>query len=279
MLKEPIRVLGRFEGGGLGELLRCADAAGVRFAAKFPKDRSVTSQTLINDEERRFFRHQGAHVVQYYGAIHHTDGRRGFAMELMEGSLAGLIEKGGALRRARAISYLADALSGLAEVHQSAHGAYHGDIKTANILYKNGVAKLADFGLARGGVGQTQMVGPHQGGTPGYFPPEGYTSAAGDVYSLGVTLWAMLTGRDPSTTGTDVVLALPPILRGALNAMLARDPRERPTTRQLLDKIEAMRSESPDWLKALGAVAAVGAGTVVLVGAASALLGALFKKK
>lgn len=275
MLKEPIQAVRRFEGGGLGELLRCKDANGFEFAAKFPKDHSVTSQQLIVDEERRFHRHQGARVVQYYGTIHHTDGRRGFAMELMEGSLAGLIETGGAIRRGRAIEYFADALAGLAEVHASAPGAYHGDIKPANILYKDGTAKLADFGLARGGAGQTQMVGPHGGGTPGYFPPEGYTSAQGDVYSLGVTLWAMLAGRNPPARGPDVNLMLPPILAASLNAMLAADPRQRPTTAALLGKAAALRSESPDWLKALGVAAVAGGAAALVVGG----LAALFRKK
>lgn len=265
MLKEPIRVLGRFEGGGLGELLRCRDASGVLFAAKFPKDQSATSQRLIVDEERRFFRHQGAYVVQYYGSIHHTDGRRGFAMELMDGSIGGLIESGGSIRRGRAIEYFADAATGLAEVHNSAAGAYHGDIKPANILFKNGVAKLADFGLARGGAGQTQMVGPHKGGTPGYFPPEGYTSPAGDVYSLGVTLWAMLTGRHPSKSGPDTPVSLPPILASVLNGMLASDPHHRLTIDHVIARLEVMRRESPDWPKFLG-YGAVAAGAVALLG-------------
>lgn len=128
------------------------------------------------DEERRFARHQGNHVVQYYGTVHHTDGRRGFAMELMEGSLSGLIQGGGAIRRGRAIEYFADALAGVAEVHGSAPGAYHGDIKPANILYKNGTAKLADFGFARGARGGVQAEvdepssfrgAPAGGGQPG----------------------------------------------------------------------------------------------------------------
>lgn len=265
MLKEPIEVLGRFEGGGLGELLRCRDANGLLFAAKFPKDQSVTSQRLIVDEERRFFRHQGTYVVQYYGTIHHSDGRRGFAMELMDGSIGGLIESGGSIRRGRAVEYFADAAAGLAEVHRSAAGAYHGDIKPANILYKSGVAKLADFGLARGGAGQTQMAGPHNGGTPGYFPPEGYTSPAGDVYSLGVTLWAMLSGRQPCKNGPDVGMVLPPVLAGVFNSMLARDPHQRLTIDHVIAKLEPMRRESPDWLKFLGYGAAA-AGVVALLG-------------
>jgi len=54
VLKEPIRVVGPFERGGLGELLRCGDANGMAFAAKFPKDASLASQQMILDEERRF---------------------------------------------------------------------------------------------------------------------------------------------------------------------------------------------------------------------------------
>jgi len=274
VLKEPIEDLGVFEGGGLGELHRCRDATGIRFAAKFPKDQSATSQRLIMDEERRFHRHQGAHVVQYYGTIRHTDGRRGFAMELMEGSLAGLLERG-PFRTARAVAYFADAAAGLAEVHASAHGAYHGDIKPANILYKNGTAKLADFGLARGGIGQTQMAGPHHGGTPGYLPPEGYTSPAGDVYSLGVTLWSLISGRHPAAGGPDATVSLSPLLAETLNQMLDRNPAARPSTGDLVILIPRLRRESPDWLGALGSVAA----GVAVVGLGTALLNSLLKKR
>jgi len=274
MLKEPIEVLGRFEGGGLGELLRCRDADGILFAAKFPKDQSTTSQRLIVDEERRFHRHQGAHVVQYYGTIHHTDGRRGFAMELMEGSLASLVESG-PIRTPRAVAYFADAVAGLTEVHSSARGAYHGDIKPANILYKNGTAKLADFGLARGGVGQTQMAGPHDGGTPGYFPPEGYTSSAGDVYSLGVTLWSLISGRHPPATGPDMSVSLRPLLADTLNRMVSRDPTSRPSARDLAVLLPRLRQESPDWLGAIGKVAGVAA----VVGLGAFILGGLLRKR
>ncbi len=240
-LVPPFKVLASFEGGGLGQLLKCQDAKGKLFAAKLPKDFSTVCQQLILDEERRFWRHQGNFVVEYYGSINHQDGRRGFAMELMDGSLSGLIRGGSPIRRPVALSYFADAAQGIAEVHRSAIGSYHGDIKLANILHKSGSAKLADFGLARGGVGQTQMLGPHRGGTPGYFPPEGYSSPAGDVYSLGVSLWAMLSGREPPAQGPDVHLMLPPRLSALLNAMFDRDPGHRIRTDAVLQRLEAVK--------------------------------------
>ncbi len=133
-LVPPFKVLGSFEGGGLGQLLKCEDANGKRFAAKFPKDRAYESQQLILDEERRFWRHQGTYVVEYYGTIHHADGRRGFAMELMEGSLSGLVLSEKSLTRSQIITYFSHAAIGLAEVHRSAHGTFHGDMKLANTL-------------------------------------------------------------------------------------------------------------------------------------------------
>jgi serine/threonine protein kinase len=189
-------------------------------------------------------------------------------MELMEGSLCGLLGRG-PIRRALAVGYFADAALGLAEVHRSAQGAFHGDVKLPNILFKNGSAKLADFGLARGGWGQTQMVGPHSGGTPGYVPPEGYTSSDGDVYSLGVALWAMLVGREPAANGPDVDPVLPPLLRRLLTSMLTPDPVARVAIDDVVAQLPAIRAESPDWQRIAG-YGAIAVGAALLLGAAFA---------
>lgn len=244
-LISPIQVLAQFEGGGLGELLHCRDAHGVEFAAKFPKNSAVENQQLIDDEQRRFVRHQGKNVVSYYGQVVHADGRRGFAMELMEGSLSGLVEKTGALPPTRALMFFAQVVRGLAEVHGSASGAFHGDIKLANVLYQADAAKLADFGLARGGVGQTIHLGKHGGGTPGYLPPEAMASARGDIYSLGVMLWALLAGREPHPQhGPNVQLALRPALSELLRSMLQPDPRMRPDIHDVLRRLPSVQAEA-----------------------------------
>jgi serine/threonine-protein kinase len=201
-------------------------------------------------------------------------------MELMDGSLSALVQQSGAMRPAAAVEFFTHAAAGLAVVHRSASGAFHGDIKLGNILYRNSEAKLADFGLARGGVGQTQMLGPHAGGTPGYLPPEGYTSSAGDVYSLGVTLWAMLAGSEPPQAGPLPTIQVTPKLADLINRMLAQAPNARSSMDAVLKMLPAVREEcqleaTPDWLGSfLRLVLGFAAAGAVVAG-----VGALLKKQ
>lgn len=279
----PIQVVAKFEGGGLGELLHCRDAQGVEFAAKFPKNSEEENQQLIDDEQRRFVRHQGRNVVSYYGPVVHTDGRRGFAMELMEGSLSGLVRNTGPLAPTRAMMFFAQVVNGLAEVHVSAPGAFHGDIKLANVLFQGDTAKLADFGLARGGIGQTVHLGMHGGGTPGYLPPEGMASPKGDIYSLGVMLWALLAGREPHPQqGPNVQFHQRPTLSELLRSMLQPDPRARPDIHEVRRRLPFVQAEAANLAPApakppselgLGALFAGGALMFGVIGLASMLFG------
>jgi|GEM_PF-1734389 len=144
---------------------------------------------------------------------------------------------------------------------QSAAGMIHGDIKPANImLTKTGVAKLADLGLARAiGVGEGIAAG-----SPHYVSPEQVRNSPrldirSDIYSLGATMFHMITG-DPPYKGTNAkaiiakhVSAPIPTLQtlGAqpsqgicklITTMLAKDPRERhQTPDQLLKDIQRTR--------------------------------------
>jgi serine/threonine protein kinase len=238
-----ITVLQELTGGGLGKLLKCQDEAGQMFVVKAPKDASPENQQLIDDEVRRLQRHQGRFVVRYFEPVL-VDGRRGFAMELMDGDLTPLVHQ--RLSAERVLGYLLTVAQGLEEVHASAPGAFHGDLKTGNILHKDGVAKLADFGLARGGVGQTTMFGQHNGGTPGYMPPEGLASQFGDIYSLGAVAFALLVGREPQAR--DVLrIQVPgaPDLELLINQMLSTQPGLRPSIRQIRVRLEALRSRAP----------------------------------
>lgn len=71
------------------------------------------------------------------------------------------------------------------------HGLIHRDIKPGNIIFVNGVPKLADIGLVTDLDVTISYVG-----TEGYIPPEGPTSPQADIYSLGKVLYEMSTGKD-----------------------------------------------------------------------------------
>ncbi|NOK17570.1 protein kinase domain-containing protein [Corallococcus carmarthensis] len=238
-----ITTLEELTGGGLGTLLKCRDEAGQLFVAKFPKDASPENQQLIDGEARRFQRYQGRYVVKFLEPVSHQDGRRGFAMELMDGDLTALVHQ--RLPVERVLGYLFTVVQGLEEVHSSAEGAFHGDLKTGNILHKDGVAKLADFGLARGGQGQTVMLGNHTGGTPGYMPPEGFASAFGDIYSLGAVAFALLVGREPQAQEV-LRIRIPgaPDLEQLINQMLSPQPGMRPSITQIRMRLEALRART-----------------------------------
>ncbi len=257
--------MGELGKGGLGILLKCRDEQGLLFAVKFPKSGSFASQAMLEDEERRLKRHQGPNVVAYFGRVRLANGAVGLALELMDGDLT----KMGRLTPELALQYLEGVIHGLADLHGSAPGAFHGDLKRANVLVKGGKAKLTDFGLARGGVGQTVMVGPHQGGTPGYFPPEGFTSQAGDMYSLGALFWASLLDQEPlPQQSLCIQIANHPQLERIVNRLLAQNPAERPTVFELQRLLPTLRAEAkaqsaaasdPLWdlLKAAACVAGV----------------------
>jgi serine/threonine protein kinase len=127
-----------------------------------------------------------------------------FVMEYVEGkSLGHLLRNDGRLDDETILDYMRQLLSALTVVHKM--GYIHRDIKPDNILIDpSGLLKLADFGIAkntdpnapdRTGTGLNVMWG-----TPRYMPPEQITeshsvSNRSDIYSAGVTLWEMVTGR------------------------------------------------------------------------------------
>ncbi len=241
MLLGPIQVLDKLGEGGLAVVKRCRTADGRYFAGKFLKSQSASSQTMLDDEARRHQRHQGPHVVPFLGRITLDDGTQGLAFELMEGDLARL----GRLSASKTLEYLGQIVSAVAGVHASAFGAAHGDLKRQNILTTGPIAKLNDFGLARGGPGQTTMFGPHSGGTPGYMPPEGFTSQAGDIYSLGAVFFASLSGREPMANEVLVIKDTGcPLVENAVNRMLSRERYNRPTAFQVQQQLVFLKTEA-----------------------------------
>jgi serine/threonine-protein kinase len=167
---------------------------------------------------------------------------------LTGGSLEELLREGAPLGEAETRRIASDVASGLAHAHE--RGLVHRDLKPANILFDSeGRAKIADFGIARmGGTGTLTEAGTVLG-TASYISPE---QAAGlpagpesDVYSLGVILFRMLTGRlpfestnamelvrmhrdDPPPAVADVRPDAPAALAALVAAALAKDPAARP---------------------------------------------------
>lgn len=135
--------------------------------------------------------------------VDQQDGRPFLVMELIRGKSLQAILEAGPLPWRDASRVIADCCQGLTAAH--AQGLIHRDLKPGNILRTDeGVAKLADFGLAKSLAGdETNHLTStgHLLGTPHYMSPEQCQGEAldprSDLYSLGATYFALLTGRPP----------------------------------------------------------------------------------
>lgn len=135
-------------------------------------------------------------------AVGNLAGTHFLEMEYVPGrSLQQLIRDEGPLPAERALELATMVADGLAAAHRA--GIVHRDVKPDNVMVtRGGVAKIGDFGLARRVVkaGEESLANTLCG-TPGYMAPELFkgvsASPASDVYSLGISLFQMLTGRLP----------------------------------------------------------------------------------
>ncbi len=173
------------------------------------------------DEEfvRRFYQEaESAARLSHPNIVNTYDvGREGdtyyIVMELVDGPTLGEIIADGALPEPVAIDYAAQICNGLAFAHRS--GLLHRDIKPANILVtKDDVVKLSDFGIARA-VSQQTMALTKPGlvmGSVYYISPEQAQGhelhESSDLYSVGIVLYQMLTGKLPYTGESPVTVAL-----------------------------------------------------------------------
>jgi serine/threonine protein kinase/Tfp pilus assembly protein PilF len=208
-------------------------------------------------------RHPNVARVTYYGE---QDGECFYAMELVEGkTLESRVRSDGPMSLALALDVVEQAARAL--VAAEACGVVHRDIKPSNVMLESDSTgalrvKLIDYGVAKVMGPQTHAGAEqtHAGfiGTPAFASPEQFAGAAqlpvdtrSDIYSLGVTLWYLLTGRTPflgrtmeeirARQTTQLPLEqlkgrhLPGRVIALLKSMLAAEPNDRPqSARELL---------------------------------------------
>lgn len=166
------------------------------------------------------------------------DGALYLVMERIEGESLAVLRKRGGLGASEVVRMLEDAARVLAYLHGRSPPVIHRDIKPSNVIRrKDGSFAFVDFGAVRDRLkpeGGSTVVG-----TFGYMAPEqfqGRASPASDVYGVGATALALLTGCEPEDLphrglGIDVVSAVPKTTPGALvralQAMLEPDPERR----------------------------------------------------
>jgi serine/threonine protein kinase/predicted ATPase len=200
-----LRLLGQ---GGMGKVYLAEELAlGRRVAIKSILEpqavESIAAQRFAR-EARTMAKVEHPNIVRVY-AFGQIDGRYYLVMEYVEGeSLAHRITRVGALRVTEALRFLSQTAEALEAA--SEHGIVHRDVKPANILIDTrDQVHVADFGLAKavarpGDPSLSQIGGAL--GTPHYIPPEqarGFETVdfRSDIYSLGIVLFEMLTGKPP----------------------------------------------------------------------------------
>jgi serine/threonine-protein kinase len=244
------RVVSRLGSGGMADVY-CADdlQLGRKVALKVLYRRFAEDQEFVERFRREAssaagLQHQ--HVVSVYDRGE-WDGTYWIAMEYLEGrSLKRLIIEEGPLEPARAIDLAVQILRAARFAHR--RGIIHRDLKPHNVIVDaEGRAKVTDFGIARAGASDMTQTGSIMG-TAQYLSPEqaqGHAvSAQSDIYSIGIILYEMLTGRLPFEGESAVTIALKqvneepvppsqlnpaigPGLEAAVMRALAKDPAQR----------------------------------------------------
>ena len=131
-------------------------------------------------------------------------------MELAEGmTLKRYIRRYGRLSVRETVDFAIQIASGIQAAHE--HGIVHRDIKPQNIIVSDsGKIKVTDFGIAKAATGDT--IASSTMGSVRYLSPEqargGYSDARSDIYSLGITMYEMATGKVPFDGENTVAIAL-----------------------------------------------------------------------
>jgi serine/threonine-protein kinase len=249
----PYLLLRTSGAGGMGRIDLClrAQPGGV---AKLCVLKRMHAELRSREQDARFRREANIALQLSHGAIAHTvgveeiDGELLLLQELVHGVDVRLLETrlataGQRVPLAIAVHVVSEIARALAYAHAFGDlGIVHRDVTPDNVMLAfSGEVKLVDFGIARSNVDATLTSTGHIVGRPTYTAPEVWDGAQADrradIYSLGVVLWQLLTGRrleDMRASGANRAPApsahnpeVPARLDGVVACALAHDPGER----------------------------------------------------
>jgi serine/threonine-protein kinase len=285
LIAERYRIIGLLGRGGMGEVYRATDLTlSQPVALKFlPETAGADQMALARFYNEVRIARQVSHpnVCRVYD-VGQLNGQPYLSMEYIDGeNLASLIRRIGRLPHDKAVEMGRRLCAGLSAAH--ARGVLHRDLKPANVMVDNeGQVLITDFGLA--GIAGMLQGAEVRNGTPAYMAPEQLAgrevTVRSDIYSLGLVLYEMFTGRRAFEASTLVELirmreeSLPaspstvtPEMDPAVERIILRcldpDPRNRPPSAlavaaalpggdPLAAALEAGETPSPELVAASG---------------------------
>ena len=232
VLENRYRIDALLGAGGMGAVYRAWDG-------RLHQDVAIKENALASPASARQFEREArmmarlrhpnlARVIDHFVT---PAGVQYLVMDYVEGEdLGQIVKRVGPLDEARALAWIDRACDGLTYLHSQDPPIIHRDIKPSNIkITPRGEVYLVDFGIAKIGDAREHTTTGALGVTPGFSPPEQYgtggTDERSDVYALGATLYALLTGESPpesvQRTIRAAALTPPQTLRPGLSASVA----------------------------------------------------------
>ncbi len=212
-IQERYEIIGRIGTGGMADVYKAKDHKLNRFVAvkvlkqEFREDKAFISKFRVEAQSAAGLAHPNIVNVYDVGEDH---GISYIVMELVEGiSLKEYIDKKGRLAVREATSIAMQVCMGLEAAHRN--GIVHRDVKPQNIIIStDGKVKVTDFGIARAATSNT--INSSVMGSVHYSSPEqargGYSDYKSDIYSLGISMYEMLTGTVPFDGDSTVAIAI-----------------------------------------------------------------------
>lgn len=206
-------IIGRVGAGGMSDVYKAKDHKLNRNVAmkvlkqEYSKDKNFVSKFRVEAQSAASLIHPN--IVNVYD-VGEDDGLYYIVMELIEGiTLKHYIEKKGRLSYRETISIAIQIANGIECAHNNQ--IVHRDIKPQNIMIsREGKVKVTDFGIARAASANT--INGNAMGSVHYISPEQaggkYVDEKSDIYSLGITMFEMLTGTVPFDGESTVTIAL-----------------------------------------------------------------------